>query len=61
MQIFNMVTPRGVGGPAPIFALAIFRPFLIEPLLRGQISIMERVGRGKVRDPTSEFKGVHLT
>ena len=30
-----MVPPRGVGGPAPIFALAIFRPFLIEPLLRG--------------------------
>ena len=29
-----MVPPRGVGGPAPIFALAIFRPFLIEPLLR---------------------------
>ena len=28
-----MVPPRGVGGPAPIFALAIFRPFLIEPLL----------------------------
>ena len=29
-----MVPPRGVGGPAPIFALAIFWPFLIEPLLK---------------------------
>ena len=35
-----MVPPRGVGGPAPIFALAIFRPFLIEPLLTRDFLVM---------------------
>ena len=38
-----MVPPRGVGGPAPIFALAIFRPFLIEPLLNQKMMIYHKM------------------